>query len=103
MKLIMSCLFFVSLLIMHGFYLFLVNQDAASHKRMKLNYEEVTPCLMKASVMKWEEILITSDPDKRVDKSILTEMVRSGKFYFLNYQLYKFVSEMVFLQECSSV
>lgn len=52
------------------------NQDAASHKRMKLNYKEITPCL-KTSALKWEEIL-NKRHELQIDRAAIAEMVKSG-------------------------
>lgn len=57
---------------------FLVNQDAVCHKRMKLNYEEVTPCI-KTATQEWEQIL--NDPNRvdfHKDKAKLIDAVKKG-------------------------
>lgn len=70
-----------------------VNQDAASHKRMKLNYKEITPCL-KTSAMKWEEILLNPDQhETNLDKSTLMIMVKSGVPRHKRGDIWQFLAE----------
>ncbi|KAF8784397.1 TBC1 domain family member 1 like protein [Argiope bruennichi] len=54
-----------------------VNQDAVCHKRMKLNYEEITPCI-KTTIQEWDEILNDPKRNERMDKGRLMEMVKKG-------------------------
>lgn len=57
---------------------FSVNQDAVCHKRMKLNYEEITPCI-KTAALEWEQTL--NDPNRyetQKDKAKLIEAVKTG-------------------------
>ncbi|XP_035209775.1 TBC1 domain family member 4-like, partial [Stegodyphus dumicola] len=70
-----------------------VNQDAASYKRMKLNYEEITPCI-KSAAIKWEEIL--NDPkqhEELMDEGKLMELVKTGVPRHKRGEIWQFLAE----------
>ena len=49
---------------------------------MKLDYEEITPCLKEVTRV-WEEMLVTPERAKeRFDFEKLTDAVKAGKVYF---------------------
>lgn len=52
---------------------------------MKLNYQEITPCL-KITAAKWEELL-NKRQELKVDRTTLTDLVKAGKNF--NVQSYE--------------
>ncbi|GIY14086.1 TBC1 domain family member 1 [Caerostris darwini] len=70
-----------------------VNQDAVCHKRMKLNYEEITPCI-KACTQEWEEVLNnTRCNDISVDRGKLMEMVKKGVPRHKRGEIWQYLSQ----------
>ncbi|KAG8199210.1 hypothetical protein JTE90_016030 [Oedothorax gibbosus] len=70
-----------------------VNQDAVCHKRMKLNYEEVTPCI-KTATREWERIL--NDPNRvdfHKDKSKLIDAVKKGVPRHKRGEIWQYLAE----------
>ena len=60
-------------------FAFTAHQDAMETKRLKLDYEEITPCLKDVTVV-WDEMLATPDRAKvKFDRSKLNEAVKAGK------------------------
>lgn len=70
-----------------------MRQNAVSNKRMKLDYEEITPCL-KDSVQKWEEFLNHPDRIKmRIDWQKLEDTVKAGIPRHKRGEIWQFLAE----------
>ncbi|UYV60394.1 TBC1D4 [Cordylochernes scorpioides] len=55
-----------------------MSQDAASHKRMRLDYEEIPPCLKEAA-LRWDHVLEEFNQTRRLlEKSSLHKLVKDG-------------------------
>ncbi|XP_067141731.1 TBC1 domain family member 1-like isoform X2 [Centruroides vittatus] len=70
-----------------------MRQSAVSSKRMKLDYEEITPCL-KDAVQKWEGFL--NDPDRivmRIDWQKLQDAVKTGIPRHKRGEIWQFLAE----------
>lgn len=66
------------------------------NKRLKLDYEEITPCLKEVTLV-WEKLLGTPErPKVKVDMEIIQAAVAQGKVYRNQYIL----SESFILDNC---
>ncbi|GFR18339.1 TBC1 domain family member 4 [Trichonephila clavata] len=70
-----------------------VNQDAVCHKRMKLNYEEVTPCI-KSATLEWETIVQNYKHNEcKMDKGELLELVKKGVPRHKRGEIWQYLAE----------
>lgn len=59
------------------------SENNLHNKRLKLDYEEVTPCLKEVTLV-WEKMLATPDrPKVKVDMEMIHAAVAQGKVHFL--------------------
>ncbi|GFY05647.1 TBC1 domain family member 1 [Trichonephila clavipes] len=70
-----------------------VNQDAVCHKRMKLNYEEVTPCI-KSATLEWEAVVQNYKHNGcKMDKGDLLELVKKGVPRHKRGEIWQYLAE----------
>lgn len=76
----------------HFFCWYTAHQDAAEAKRLKLDYDEITPCL-KEVTKDWTAML-NFPKDKPIARNILIKAVRAGKYICIITGAYTFIKHI---------
>lgn len=76
--------------------MFAASENNLHNKRLKLDYDEITPCLKEVTLV-WEKMLATPDrPKVKVDMEIIHTALAQGKIHVLRC----FVSQSFSLDNC---
>lgn len=69
-------------------FMFVASENDLQNKRLKLDYEEITPCLKEVTVV-WEKMLGTPGRAKvKFDSETIYTAVAQGTYLFHKYLLY---------------
>lgn len=69
------------------------HQDEASNKRIRLDYEEVTPCIRDTAQL-WDELLTSEEcGDRRINPDVLQDMVKAGVPRYKRGEIWQLLAE----------